>query len=119
MKFDQDALLAAFDSLAHAAIRAGKKLEIAVYGGSALMLAGNFRFTTEDVDIAAIEMPWPKWLNDTVAAIAAPCPRAWNVKAVDDRPVQESRLPGQLSEGPVKRAVSAWRSATAATNGAL
>ena len=70
MQFNQEALLAAFDSIAHAAIAAGKKLEIAVFGGSALMLAGNFRFTAEDVDFAALELPWPKWLSGAVTEIA-------------------------------------------------
>src|SRR2546423_438841 len=31
----------------------GKVLEIAIYGGSALMLASNFRLTTQDVDAVA------------------------------------------------------------------
>jgi hypothetical protein len=46
------------------------RLDIAVYGGSALMLAGNFRFGTEDVDIAELGQPWPAWLTDVVGAIA-------------------------------------------------
>jgi hypothetical protein len=41
-----------------------------VFGGSALMLASNFRFSTEDVDIAEIGQPWPKWLSDVVARIS-------------------------------------------------
>ena len=53
--FDRDALLDAFDRIGYAAVDAGTKLQIAVYGGSALMLASNFRFATEDVDIAEIE----------------------------------------------------------------
>jgi len=40
------------------------------YGGAAMMLASNFRFATEDVDIAAIGMPWPAWLTDAVQTIA-------------------------------------------------
>ena len=44
--FDRDALLDAFDQIGRAAVRAGTKLQIAVYGGSALMLASNFRFAT-------------------------------------------------------------------------
>ncbi|MFN8721908.1 MAG: hypothetical protein ACK5YI_13860 [Rhodospirillales bacterium] len=46
----------------------GTVLEIAVYAGSALMLAGRFRFATEDADIAALPDPWPVWLYDVVAA---------------------------------------------------
>jgi hypothetical protein len=68
--FDRDALLDAFDQIGYAAIEAGTKLQIAVYGGSALMLASNFRFATEDVDIADIGSEWPAWLTSVVAAIA-------------------------------------------------
>jgi hypothetical protein len=68
--FDRDALLDAFDRIGYAAVEAGTKLRIAVYGGSALMLASNFRFATEDVDIAAIGSDWPAWLSKVVAAIA-------------------------------------------------
>ena len=69
--FDRNQLLAAFDRIGRAATRAGTRLEIAVYGGSALMLASNFRFSTEDVDVARIEQPWPEWLENEVAGIAA------------------------------------------------
>ena len=68
--FDRSQLLAAFDRIGRAAARAGTRLEIAVYGGSALMLASNFRFSTEDVDVARIEQPWPEWLENEVAGIA-------------------------------------------------
>jgi hypothetical protein len=68
--FDRDALLDAFDRIGYAAIEAKTKLQIAVYGGSALMLASNFRFATEDVRIAEIGGRWPEWLTSVVAAIA-------------------------------------------------
>lgn len=61
--FDRDALLDAFDRIGRAAVDAGTKLQIAVYGGSALMLASNFRFATEDVDIREIGTDWPDWLS--------------------------------------------------------
>jgi len=48
MAFDRQQLRAAFDEIAHAAVAANTRLEIAVFGGSALILAGNFRFSTED-----------------------------------------------------------------------
>jgi hypothetical protein len=67
--FNRDALLDAFDRIGRAAVEAGTKLQIAVYGGSALMLASNFRFATEDVDIAEIGQPWPVWLSDIVERI--------------------------------------------------
>jgi hypothetical protein len=60
----------AFDRLGRSAVAAGAKLEIAVYGGSALMLASNFRYASEDVDITRIEHPWPVWLADEVLRIA-------------------------------------------------
>jgi hypothetical protein len=60
--FGRDALLDAFDRIGRAAVRAGTKLQIAVYGGSALMLASNFRFATEDVDVSELERPQPDWL---------------------------------------------------------
>jgi hypothetical protein len=69
--FDRDQLLAAFDEIGRAAAAAGTRLEIAVYGGSALMLASNFRYGTEDVDVARLDRPWPEWLRAVVARITA------------------------------------------------
>lgn len=68
---DRDKLLEAFDEIGRAAANAKTTLQIAVYGGSALMLASNFRFSTEDVDISALEQPWPDWLGTAVSDIAA------------------------------------------------
>jgi hypothetical protein len=68
--FGRDALLDAFDQIGRAAVQAGTKLQIAVYGGSALMLASNFRFATEDVDISEIGSEWPDWLSRVVTKIA-------------------------------------------------
>src|ERR1700681_2342714 len=68
--FGRDALLDAFDQIGRAAVRAGTKLQIAVYGGSALMLASNFRFATEDVDVSELEHPLPSWLAAVVHEIA-------------------------------------------------
>ena len=68
--FDRDALLDAFDQIGRAAVMAGTKLQIAVYGGSALMLASNFRFATEDVDVSELERPLPGWLGSVVQEIA-------------------------------------------------
>ena len=67
--FGRDALLDAFDRIGRAAVQAGTKLQIAVYGGSALMLASNFRFATEDVDVSELERPLPDWLAKVVQAI--------------------------------------------------
>ncbi len=68
--FDRDALLDAFDQIGRAAAQAGTKLQIAVYGGSALMLASNFRFATEDVDVSELGRPLPEWLAAVVRQIA-------------------------------------------------
>jgi len=68
--FGRDALLDAFDQIGRAAVLAGTKLQIAVYGGSALMLASNFRFATEDVDVSELEHPLPHWLATVVERIA-------------------------------------------------
>lgn len=70
VSFDRDQLLAAFDEIGEAAIAAQARLDIAVFGGSALLLASNFRFTTEDVDVAELGEPWPDWLMGIVARIA-------------------------------------------------
>jgi hypothetical protein len=67
---DRDTLLEAFDRIGRAAAAAETKLQIAVYGGSALMLASNFRFATEDVDVADIGDAWPEWLQSIVHRIA-------------------------------------------------
>ena len=67
--FDREALLDAFDDIGRAAVQAGTKLQIAVYGGSALMLASNFRFATEDVDVSELPRPLPDWLATTVEQI--------------------------------------------------
>ena len=68
--FDREQLLAAFDEIGTAAVSARARLDIAVFGGSALMLASNFRFSTED-DISEIGRPWPVWLSAVVDGIAA------------------------------------------------
>lgn len=79
---DRNSLLEAFDRIGRAAVAAGTKLQIAVYGGSALMLASNFRFATEDVDIAAIGQSWPSWLTDIVGRIARD--NAWSTTWLND-----------------------------------
>jgi hypothetical protein len=68
--FSRDALLDAFDRIGRAAANVGTKLHIAVYGGSALILASNFRFATEDVDVSELPHPRPDWLTKTTQEIA-------------------------------------------------
>src|SRR6185295_14783090 len=67
---DREKLLQAFDEIGRAAVAAGARLEIAVYGGSALMLASNFRFATEDVDVSRLQQPWPEWLREVTGRLA-------------------------------------------------
>jgi hypothetical protein len=66
---NREKLLNAFDEIGRAAAEAGQTLQIAVYGGSALMLASNFRFSTEDADVSPLANPWPEWLRRTVDQI--------------------------------------------------
>jgi hypothetical protein len=80
--FDREQLLAALDEVGRAAIAANARLDIAVYGGSALMLASNFRFGTEDVDIAELGQPWPEWLAEIVRKVAAKA--GWPEEWLDD-----------------------------------
>jgi hypothetical protein len=81
-EFDRNELLEALDELGRAAIEAGARLDIAVFGGAALMLASNFRFATEDVDIAEIGQPWPEWLTTVVTRIANE--RGWREEWLND-----------------------------------
>jgi Nucleotidyltransferase of unknown function (DUF6036) len=78
----------ALTELGRRAYDRGKVVEIAIYGGSALMLASNFRVTTRDVDAIAdtdqklinslaqeigTERGWPQdWLNDGVRTYLSP-----------------------------------------------
>lgn len=74
--FGREALLEALDELGSAAVEAGRRLAVAVYGGSALMLASNFRFASEDVDVRILDADWPSWLSEAVAAVAVA--RGWS-----------------------------------------
>lgn len=67
--FDANTLADALDRLGTRVAARGDVLDIAVYGGSALMLASNFRFASEDVDARVIGRPWPDWLTDAVAEV--------------------------------------------------
>jgi len=67
---DREKLLVAFEEIGRAAIAAGTRMQIAVYGGSALMLASNFRFATEDVYVSQLQQPWPEWLREVIDRLA-------------------------------------------------
>jgi hypothetical protein len=68
---NREKLLHAFNEIGRAAVAAGTRMQIAVYGGSALMLASNFRFATEDVDVSELQQPWPEWLRAVTQRLAA------------------------------------------------
>lgn len=68
--FDRASLIAALERIGREAVAHGTRLEMLIYGGSALMLASNFRFATEDVHVAELPKPWPSWLSQVVAGIA-------------------------------------------------
>jgi hypothetical protein len=88
MQFDRPALERAFSKIGQSAIEAGMLVEIAVYGGSALVLTLPARVATKDVDVvfqadsawirqiaATIgkEFGWPAdWLNDAVKGFLSP-----------------------------------------------
>jgi hypothetical protein len=79
--FSTDELLSAFDLIGEAALHHEQKLDFAVYGGAALMLASNFRFSSEDVDIAPLEH-WPDWLQAVVTGIGEQ--RGWSADWLND-----------------------------------
>ena len=78
----------AFMELGALARREGKVIDLAIYGGSALMLASNFRVATQGVDAVAEgdqgtvtrlaeevarARNWPRdWLNDGVRTYLSP-----------------------------------------------
>lgn len=80
-----ESALAELGSLASAE---GKVIDLAIYGGSALMLASNFRVATEDIDAVALDdqeivnrlalgianrRRWsPDWINDGVRTYLSP-----------------------------------------------
>src|SRR5882757_1731581 len=86
--FTKAELSAAFHDLGDLAAEAGKVIDLAVYGGSCLMLVSNFRLSSEDVDAVALtdqnfvneaaraiaeRRGWPAdWLNDGVRTYLSP-----------------------------------------------
>lgn len=88
MEFRRADLVLALTELGEAALCAGKVIDIAIYGGSCLMLASDFRVATKDVDAVAltdqafidaaahdiaVRRGWPEnWLNDGVRTYLIP-----------------------------------------------
>src|SRR5712691_2308138 len=74
------ALQQAFMELGALARAEGKVIDLAVYGGSALMLASNFRETTRDVDgVVGVD----QCLSDRLAAMIA-ANRGWPADWLND-----------------------------------
>jgi len=87
-QFSREQLVQALEELGSLAVAAGKVIDIAIYGGSCLMLASNFRVSTADVDAVAVSDQafidqaartiavrhgWPNdWLNDGVRTYLSP-----------------------------------------------
>ncbi len=59
-EYGRDALLDAFDRIGRAAAAHGVMLDLCVDGGSVQMLASNFRFASEDVDVDVSPLPEPR-----------------------------------------------------------
>lgn len=88
MAFTKDDLAIAFRELGELAVQAGKVIDLAVYGGSALTLVSNFRDSSWDIDGVALpdqsfireaaatlaeKHGWPAdWLNDGVRTYLSP-----------------------------------------------
>ncbi len=86
--FTPERLGEALSELGQFAYEAGRVIDIAIYGGSCLMLVSNFRIATADVDaVAAVDQGfldgaaqtiasrrgWPRdWLNDGVRTYLSP-----------------------------------------------
>jgi hypothetical protein len=87
-EFDPAQLGEALDELGRIALQAGRVIDVAIYGGSCLVLVSNFRLATRDVDaVAAVDQRfldeagalvaerhgWSKdWLNDGVRTYLSP-----------------------------------------------
>jgi hypothetical protein len=105
-----DDLHSALTDLGTRAFAQGKTVELAVYGGSALMLASNFRIASEDVDaVAATDQGlidqlareiakvrgWPPdWLNDGVRTYLSP-----NVDGLGQHHILFRTYPDEQSPG--------------------
>ena len=78
--FDRATLEEAFQALGQLAVKSGRLVEIAVYGGSALVLTLADRVATRDVD--AVIQNDAKWLRGAVAIVAEE--REWPPDWLDD-----------------------------------
>jgi predicted nucleotidyltransferase len=78
--FTKAELSIAFHDLGKLAVEAGKVIDLAVYGGSCLMLVSNFRLSSEDVDaVAATDQ---NFVNEAAQVIAAR--HGWSANWLND-----------------------------------
>ncbi len=86
--FEREQILEGIDRLAELAREADKNIDIAIFGGSAIVIEWGFRKSTRDVDVyisgdkeftreaarrIASEKGWPEdWLNDAVKGFLSP-----------------------------------------------
>lgn len=105
--FNRDVILKALQALGEEARAHGKVIDIAIYGGSALVLVSNFRVSTKDVDaVAATDEAFvaaaatrvagaldltPGWLNDGV--------KTWLSPARDDAKQYYGSFPDEARPG--------------------
>jgi hypothetical protein len=68
MTLTRDDLVSAFRELGELAARAGKVIDLAVYGGSALMLVSNFRDSSWDMD--AVAAPNQDFIREAALTVA-------------------------------------------------
>jgi hypothetical protein len=111
MRFTRADLESALNELGQKTHDGGYVIDIAVYGGSALILASNFREATADVDAVAMdskqqivdriaagiaaERGWPSdWLNDGVRTFLSP-----NVDGIDDHHNLYRTYPSEANPG--------------------
>ena len=111
MQLDRTALEDALADLGRRAHAEGTSIDIAIYGGSALILASNFRQATADVDAVADmfqqslvdrlaeeiarDRGWPReWLNNGVATYLSP-----NVDGVTDHHTMFRSYPSEAEPG--------------------
>lgn len=104
-EFTRDKLIKALQEIGRRCYEAGRTVELAIYGGSALMLVMNHRVSTRDVDAVfesdkelirniandmAEEFGWdPGWLNDAV--------KGW-LSALDNAPEMKRLFKAYPSE---------------------
>ena len=120
--FTAETLADAFAELGQLAHESGRVIDIAVYGGSCLMLVSNFRIATADVDAMAAEdqgfldtaaqtvasrRGWPRdWLNDGVRTYLSPQVEGF-AQHTCSAPIRTRR--GRACASLCRRPIICWR----------